>query len=82
MSKTKLNKKIGCELYTKRIDNGLPIRFVAKKTKIDPSKLSRIERGENRISLEDAVVLCEYYGISLVRLADHIKEKRNLSHVY
>lgn len=78
MAKRKLNRLIGSELHTKRIDNGMPIRFVAKKTKIDHSKLSRIERGENRISLEDAVVLCEYYGISLVRLADHIKEERKI----
>lgn len=78
MTKRKLNKLIGSELHTKRIDNGFPIRHVAKHTKINHSRLSRIERGENRISLEDAVVLCEYYGISLVRLADHIKEKRKL----
>lgn len=47
----------------------MSIRYVACITKIDHAVLSRIERGENKISFENAVVLCEYYGLSIMTLA-------------
>lgn len=63
----------------KREGEGNSIRLVAKHTKIDHAVLSRIERGENRISFENAVVLCEYYGLSLLTLAASTSRKGNYS---
>lgn len=64
------NKRIGAVLKEKRESEGNSIRLVAQHTKIDHAVISRIENGVTKASFENVVVLCEYYGYPISRLAN------------
>lgn len=71
------NKAIGRTLRGCRQSSGKSIRAVALAVKMEAAVLSRIEHGINRISFENAIVLCEYYSLPLTRLAISTRRKGN-----
>lgn len=73
---TRAQKLIGNILRDKREGEGNSLRLVSKHTKIDFALIGRAERGLHKLSFENAVVLCEYYGLPIQRLADFYKPKR------
>ncbi len=75
---TRTAKKIGAALRHRRERLYATTRGISAWTNIDHAVISRIERGENKISLENAIRLCEYYRIDLTRLTEDntVRDKR------
>jgi len=47
-----------------RIAHGLSLRETARRAAIDPAHLSRVERGERRLSVEALARLAEVLGLT------------------
>jgi len=55
---------------------GLTLRDVEKATGLSNAFISQIETGKVGIGFVNAVKLCDFYGITLERLADTIRKKK------
>lgn len=54
---------------------GLTLREVEKATGLSNAFVSQIETGKTKLGFESAIVLCDFYGITLDRLADLIRKE-------
>jgi transcriptional regulator with XRE-family HTH domain len=54
---------------------GLTIRDVERATGISNAFVSQVETGKANLGFENAIKLCDFYGISLDRLADTIRKQ-------
>ena len=75
---TRTAQAFGRVLKEKRESEGNSVRQVALAVGIDRAIVWRIERGENKISFENAMRLCEYYGFDLSVVAKNyvVRNKR------
>jgi len=55
---------------------GLTLRDVEKATGLSNAFISQIETGKVGIGFVNAVKLCDFYGITLERLADTIRKNK------
>ncbi len=54
---------------------GLTLREVEAKTGISNAFVSQVETGKTGLGFENAIKLCDLYGITLERLADTVRTK-------
>lgn len=52
---------------------GLSLRDVEKATGLSNAYISQIETGKNGIGFNNAVRLCDFYGLSLEKLASTVR---------
>jgi transcriptional regulator with XRE-family HTH domain len=52
---------------------GLSLREVAKETGISCPFISQVETGKTKLGFESAIRLCDFYGITLERLAETVR---------
>lgn len=72
-----INESFGEHIRKLREENGLPLRKVAAVLDIDPSTLSKIERGERSANKEMITVLAELFNkdtetLGLILLSDKV----------
>jgi len=73
----KSHKKLGVYLREVREDYTKSIRQVGRDVSICPGIISRVERGVTKISFENAVILSDYYGVTLAALSTTLKRKNS-----
>ena len=59
------HKKIGQEILKARLDNKISQKEAALKMGISPNSLSRIERGEMKLSIEALLNICDIHDINI-----------------
>ena len=79
---TRLARDLGGQLRTTRLDAGISLRALGRATRLDPSHILRVERGERNPSLDAVVALATALGhdasvrlfpSSGPRLRDHVQ---------
>lgn len=68
---------IGTELKNIRIVNGFSQEQLARETGISQQRISYYESGKHSPSIEDCIVLADFYGVSLDELVGReIKQRK------
>jgi ribosome-binding protein aMBF1 (putative translation factor) len=64
---------IGAMLMNEREAKGLSLKDLEAKVQIPGAVLCRIEHGENKLSLENAVTLTDFFGLDITTFAEIVR---------
>lgn len=70
MDRQEYRRRLAAKLRGARAESGLSQKHVEQVTGIDTSRLSRIEKGERAIELEDLLQLSGLYDVPLERFLE------------